>query len=231
MSQPAPDFAAAPSPEAEPTVQIRASDLATFVVAKLCHDFVSPAGAVVSGLDLLKDPSAQDMREDAMALIEASAEKLVAMAHFARVAFGAATTAERFDPAQIKGLADGAFSGMRAELEWSCGVDSLTKPQARALLNLAQIAGGSLAHGGVAKVRCAVEDQALILSAVAEGPRARLKPEVVTGLSGDTLTEGLAGQWIQPYWLWVTVAEAGGSLTHSFDEGRVEITARMPHRG
>ena len=146
MSQSAPDFASSPESPAEPTVQVRASDLASFVAAKLCHDFVSPAGAVVSGLDLLKDPSAQDMRDDAMALIEASAEKLVAMAHFARVAFGASTSMERFDPAQVKTLADGAFSGMRADLDWRCEVDSLSKPQARALLNLAQIAGGALTH-------------------------------------------------------------------------------------
>ena len=228
MSQPAPDLREDLRPTPEPTVQVRASDLASFVAAKLCHDFVSPAGAVVSGLDLLKDPSAQDMRDDAMALIEASAEKLVAMAHFARVAFGASTSMERFDPAQVKTLADGAFSGMRADLDWACETDSLSKPQARALLNLAQIAGGALAHGGVARVACAVEGETLVLNAIAEGPRARLKPEVVTGLSGDTLTEGLAGQWIQPYWLWITVAEAGGTLTHTVDEGRVEITARMP---
>ena len=228
MSQSAPDFASSPESPAEPTVQVRASDLASFVAAKLCHDFVSPAGAVVSGLDLLKDPSAQDMRDDAMALIEASAEKLVAMAHFARVAFGASTSMERFDPAQVKTLADGAFSGMRADLDWRCEVDSLSKPQARALLNLAQIAGGALAHGGTARVACTLEGETLVLNATAEGPRARLKPEVVTGLSGDTLTEGLAGQWIQPYWRWVTVAEAGGALTHSVEEGRVEIIARMP---
>ncbi len=224
MNQPAPDLR--PAPEA--TIQVRASDLASFVAAKLCHDFVSPAGAVVSGLDLLKDPSAQDMREDAMALIEASAEKLVAMAHFARVAFGASTSAERFDPAQVKTLADGAFAGLRASLEWTCDVDTLSKPQARALLNLAQITGGALAHGGVARLDCVVEGDTLVLKGTAEGPRARLKPEVVTGLSGDTLTEGLAGQWIQPYWLWLTVAETGGTMTHSVEEGRVEIIARMP---
>ena len=44
-------------------------ELAALVAAKLCHDFISPSGAIVSGLDLLKDPSAQDMKDDALALI------------------------------------------------------------------------------------------------------------------------------------------------------------------
>lgn len=205
-----------------------ASELASYVAAKLCHDFVSPAGAVVSGLDLLKDPGAQDMREDAMGLIEASAAKLVAMAHFARVAYGAATSAETFDAEDIRKLADSVFEGLRPTLDWSSEVSTFTKPQARAVLNLAQIAGGALAHGGVARLRIAPQGSDLVLEAVSEGPRAKLKAEVSTGLAGETLTEGLAGQWIQPYWLHSTVVEAGGSLSFEAMEERVEIRARMP---
>lgn len=216
------------SDDVQEPAMVKAADLASFVAAKLCHDFVSPAGAVVSGLDLLKDPSAQDMRDDAMALIEASAEKLVAMAHFARVAFGSGGGAERFDPEQLRGLADSAFAGLRADMDWSCEVVSLSKLQARAALNLAQIAGGALAHGGTASITVKPTDDGVELLAVAEGPRARLKNEVVVGLAGETLTEGLAGQWIQPYWLFLTVAEAGGRLTSSAEEGRVEIRLSMP---
>lgn len=203
-------------------------DLAVFIAGKLCHDFISPSGAIVSGLDLLKDPSAQDMREDAMALIESSAAKLVALVHFARVAFGAATTAERFDPAQLKGLADGVFASIRAELDWACDLPSLGKPQSRALLNLAQVAGGALAHGGVATIRAREEDGQVVMTAVAAGPRARLKPEAAVGLRGERLTEGLAGQWIQPYWLARTVADAGGTLVVETAEDRIEIRIRMP---
>ena len=35
-----------------------AADLAAQIAARLCHDFISPASAIVSGLDLLDDPSA-----------------------------------------------------------------------------------------------------------------------------------------------------------------------------
>ncbi len=86
-------------------------ELAALIAAKLCHDFISPSGAIVSGLDLLNDPTAQDMRDDALALITDSARKMVALVQFCRVAFGAATTAERFTGAELQALVDGVTAG------------------------------------------------------------------------------------------------------------------------
>ena len=60
------------------------------------------------------------------------------------------------------------------------------------------------------------------------GARARLKPEAETGLRGHRLTDGLTGQWIQPYWLWLTAHDAGGSLEVATDEGRVTLVVHMP---
>ncbi|HYF22315.1 MAG TPA: histidine phosphotransferase family protein [Caulobacteraceae bacterium] len=205
-----------------------ATDLASHVAAKLCHDFISPSGAIVSGLDLLKDPTAQDMREEAMSLIEASARKLVSIVHFARVAFGAATTSERFDARELETLVRGMFEHVRAELDWRVSVDTFEKPHARALLNLAQIGAGALPTGGVATLSVQLEDGGLAMRLDAKGPRARLKTEVATGLRGDRLTEGLAGQWIQPFWLHEVVRDAGGTLDFDTAEERVEIVARVP---
>jgi histidine phosphotransferase ChpT len=202
--------------------------LAAYVAGKLCHDFISPAGAIVSGLDLLNDPSAQDMRDDAMGLIDQSARKLVALVHFARVAFGAATTSERFTGEELRGLVQGLVEGGRASLDWRIDpAETFSKPRARALTNLAYLTAAALPSGGVAAVFLRREGEAVVLEGLAEGARARLKPEAVTGLAGRRLTEGLTGQWIQPYWLWLTVSGAGGVLTADAQEGRVVITARM----
>lgn len=204
------------------------SALASFLAAKLCHDFASPAGAVINGLDMMRDPDNQDMREDFMGLVETSAKKLLAMVHFARVAFGAATSAESFASDEVEALAQSAFEGIRPDLAWTSGIDRFSKPQARAVLNLAQIAGGALATGGLVKLSVTPSDGVLTLEADARGPRARLKQEVSTGLSGQTLTEGLAGQWTQPYWLFTTVSEAGGSLVTDLGDERVTIRITMP---
>lgn len=207
------------------------AELATYIAAKLCHDFISPAGAIVSGLDLIEDPTAQDMRDDAMGLITQSAKKLVALVHFARVAFGAATTSERFSGDELKGLVDGMVHGGRATLDWQVTEPSFSKPAARALVNLAYLTVGALPMGGAAVVTSRREGDRLILDGLAEGARARLKPEALTGLNGLRLTEGLPGQWIQPYWLWLTVANANGTLAVIAEDGRVQLTADLPHAG
>ena len=204
------------------------AELAAFIAAKLCHDFISPAGAVMSGLDLLDDPSAQDMRDDALGLIRQSAAKMVALVHFARVAFGAATSSEQFSGAELHGLVAGLTEGGRAVLDWRVGEAAFTKIQARALINLAYLTVSALPMGGTAVVTARREDGRLLLVGSAEGARARLKPEAVIGLRGERLTEGLAGQWIQPYWLWLTAREAGGRLDVAAEEGRVALMARLP---
>jgi histidine phosphotransferase ChpT len=203
--------------------------LAALVAGKLCHDFISPAGAISSGLDLLKDPSAQDMRDDAMGLIEASARKMIALVSFARVAFGAATSAERFSGAELGQLVSGLTEGGRATLNWAVADGSYSKPQARALVNLAYLTMAALPSGGVATVSARPDGGRLVIEGIAEGARARLKAEAVAGLAGRPLTEGLPGQWIQPYWLWLTAHDAGGRLEVQADEGRVTLAAHMPN--
>lgn len=203
--------------------------LAALIAGKLCHDFISPAGAISSGLDLLKDPSAQDMRDDAMSLIEASARKMVALVSFARVAFGAATSAERFSAAELGELVAGLTEGGRATLDWKAGDGSYSKAQSRALVNLAYLTMAALPSGGNAVIATRRDGDDLIIEGLAEGNRARLKAEAVAGLAGQALGEGLPGQWIQPYWLWLTAHDAGGSLDVRCEEGRVVLSARMPN--
>ena len=222
---PNPTEDAAGTPAGEPP---RGTAMASFIAAKLCHDFISPAGAIVSGLDLLKDPTAQDMRDDAMSLIESSAGKLVSIVNFARVAFGAATTAERFDAAELEKLVGDDFAHVRGDLAWDVSVQTFEKPAARALLNLAHIAGAALPMGGTAALSVKQDGDDIVMVARSEGRRARLKPEVVTGLKGEALSEGLAGQWIQGYWLSEVVREAQGSLDADLGEEIVTITVRIP---
>ncbi|QTN19221.1 histidine phosphotransferase [Brevundimonas sp. AJA228-03] len=209
-------------------LSIDGSELASLLVAKLCHDFISPSGAIVSGLDLLNDPTAQYMRDDAIALLTDSARKMVAQVQFFRVAFGAATTAERFSGDELKALVDGVTRDGRARLDWQLEVTDFSKPQARALVNLAYLTAAALPMGGQAVVtaRAVIDD--LVLTGTAEGARARLKPEAAKGLAGQRLTEGLTGQWIQPYWLWLTLQQQGGWLDVETVEDRVVLTGTMP---
>ena len=207
---------------------IRPAELAAYLAARMCHDFISPASAIVSGLDLLEDPSAQDMRDEAMGLIANSAKKLADMLSFCRVAFGASASAETFDARELEKLAQGAFGHMRATLDWQVDAPSLNKPAARTLLNLAQMAGAALPTGGEARLRAVQEGDALVIAIEAEGPRARLRPEVLAGLRGEAQGEGLHGHWVQAYYTHLFVTDAGGRVFTDVQDDRVVFAATLP---
>ena len=222
-------LADSPPPLAAPAAEpLAPPELAALLAARICHDLINPASAVVSGLDLLEDPSAQDMREDAMRLIEASGRKLVAQLAFARVAFGASASAQTFASEELRRLAEAVFADLRPTLDWQVRTPSMNKPAARAVLNLAQMGGVALPTGGVARILGVESGSDLLLALEAEGGRARLRPEVAAGLKGERSAEGGPGYWIQAYYLHALLKEAGGRVDAAAADGRVVVRVRVP---
>ncbi|HZC17855.1 MAG TPA: histidine phosphotransferase family protein [Caulobacteraceae bacterium] len=205
----------------------RPYELAAHLAARLCHDFISPAGAIMSGLDLLNDPDAQDMRDDALRLIAASSEKLVALLAFDRVAFGASAAAEAFDVRELERLTRDVYAHGRAELDWAVDGESLAKPVARVLLNLAQIGAGLLPTGGTARLTVTAEPEETEVCVRAEGAKVRLRPEVADGLAGLPLGDGLGGHWVQAYYLKGLVDAADGALEIETAETVITVRARL----
>jgi histidine phosphotransferase ChpT len=207
---------------------ISRADLAAHLAGRLCHDLISPVSAVISGLDLLTDPAAHDMRADAMRLIDQSARKLAKLLSFARAAYGASGSADTFDPRELEELTRGLFSLGRAELDWAVPGERLTRPVTRVLLNLAQLGTAALPKGGIARLQVDGHDGLTAVRLTARGPRARLRPETLEGLSGLALTEGLTGQWIPGYYLYVVAADAAGRLETAAGQDVVTIEVRLP---
>ncbi len=203
-------------------------ELAARLAARLCHDFITPASAIVTGHDLLEDPTAKDMRDDAMDLIAASARKLGDLLQFARVAFGASAQAESFDTAELERLARGIYAQVRPELEWAIEPQSLPKAAARALMNLAQLTADALPFGGVARAGLAREPGRLILTVKGAAPRVRLHAEVAGGMAGEPLGDGLGGRWVQAYYLHALVRAAGGAVSAEAAEGQITFSATLP---
>lgn len=221
MNQPHPAFPPADQP-------VSPQELAAKLASKLCHDFISPAGAIVSGLDLLDDPTAKDMRDEAMDLIAASARKLVDQLAFARVAFGSSAGVGGFDCAELERLTQGVYAHVRASLEWSTSTPSLPKATAQTLVNLAQLAAGALPLGGVARLQTSQDSSGHVISIVATGPKARLHAEVAEGLSGAPLGDGLGGRWVQAYYVHAIATAAGGTVQAEVVEETVTFRAVLP---
>ncbi|HEY2709075.1 MAG TPA: histidine phosphotransferase family protein [Caulobacteraceae bacterium] len=203
-------------------------ELAARVASKLCHDFISSAQAIVSGLDLIDDPSMKDMHDDAMELISTSTRKLVDQLSFARVAFGAAQGVDLFDCVELGRMTGAVYSTVRAELDWAVPMAQLPKAPAQVLANLAQLAAGALPLGGVARLEASQDADGYVISAIARGPKARLHAEVEGGLAGRPLGDGLGGRWVQPYYIAVLTHAAGGTIEAEAADELVTIKARIP---
>jgi histidine phosphotransferase ChpT len=212
-------------PAAEP---VTASELAAQLAGRLCHDLIAPASAIISGFELLEDPSMAEMRADAMNLIKASAQKTVSLVTFSRVAFGASNTAEDFAVEDLRRLTESVYGYVRAELDWAVELQVFNKPAARALLNLAQIGADAAPTGGTVRITAHVEAGEILMSVEATSPRARLRPETLQGLRGEALSEGLGGYWVQAYYLSALLRTAGGRVDAVIAEGRVVLRARCP---
>jgi len=214
---------AADHPEA-----IQPVDLAARLAARLCHDFISPVSAIVSGLDLIDDPEQQDMREEAMSLIATSSRKLAALLSFARIAFGGASASELFDSRDLERLTRALFEHVRAEVQWLVEPAGFGKSAARTLLNLAQLGATALPMGGTAALSAHQARGRLQLDLDAQGIRARLRPEAIEGLEGRPFSEGLGGQWVQTFFLRSIVEQAGGTLEFHTAENAVRVRVILP---
>ena len=95
------------------------SDLASALAARLCHDFVGPAGSAVAGLDILAASPAEDMRGAAMEMIDDSARRLLALIVFSRVAYGAGEHAagQGFERSGVEDLIAGPIRHARKDDE------------------------------------------------------------------------------------------------------------------
>ena len=65
-------------------------DLASLLCSRLCHDMLSPVGALTNGLELLADEKDPEMRQRCFELLEQSAKTSANKLKFFRLAFGAA---------------------------------------------------------------------------------------------------------------------------------------------
>lgn len=219
---------AAEAPEGSEPSFITPEELAARLASKLCHDFISPAGAIMSGLDLLDDPAAKDMREEAMALIASSARKLIDHLAFARAAYGSPAGVQEFDCAELERLTLGVYAHVRAELDWAAPAGMLPRTASQVLLNLAQLAANALPLGGTARIETDVGASGRRIEALAIGPKARLHAEVVTGLAGEPLEDGLSGRWTPAYFVRAIARAAGGEVSADAVDGRVTFRATLP---
>jgi len=195
------------------TLAVNSLDLASLLCSRLCHDLMSPVGALNNGIELLADETDPDMREKCLELLGDSARATANKLKFFRLAFGAGGGfGEEIDTREARAALEGLFGGEgKIELGWVVENEQLPKGAVRLLLNLALLAGDALVRGGRLDVGAERGDGEIELAVRAEGPRILLDPALretlATGGKG-VIEPRAAGAWLAHS----LAAEAGGSI-------------------
>ena len=200
-------------------------DFAALLVSRVCHDLVSPVGAVVNGLEVLEDETDMAMRADALRLVAASAEQAAARLQFARIAFGAAGSAgAELDLAEVGRIMSGLLKGGKVELVWQAEAVNWPKDWAKLLMNAVLVGADSLPRGGKIHVETSRAAQAPKFTIRAAGTIARITPEVERALSGEP-AGALDGRSIQPYLTYQLSKTLAVVLSVAAADGEVRLTA------
>src|SRR6187200_145442 len=133
-----------PSPGPAPD----ALELAALLCSRVCHDLISPVGAIVNGLEVLDDDPKPEDREFALELIRKSAKTASARLQFCRLAFGAAGSAgAAIDTGDAEQVARGLLCDERTKLEWHAIRVLMPKNKVKLALNLCLIAAAAIPRG------------------------------------------------------------------------------------
>lgn len=213
---------------------MNAVDLASLLCSRLCHDLMSPVGALNNGIELLADEHDPDMREKCLELLADSARASANKLKFFRLAFGAAGGfGEDIDTSEAHAALAGVFGAeRRIELGWIVAGEKLPKGAVKLLLNVALLAGDALVRGGRLDVGAENNDDAIELVIRGEGPRILLDPAL-----RDTLAKGSSDGAVEPRaagaWLAHSLAaEAGGTIRLSDPSDEVLLIGiTLPRRG
>ncbi|MEO7634640.1 MAG: histidine phosphotransferase family protein [Sphingomicrobium sp.] len=193
---------------------MNAVDLASLLCSRLCHDLMSPVGALNNGIELLADEDDPAMREKCLELLEDSARASANKLKFFRLAFGAAGGfGEDVDTHEARAALEGVFGAeRRLTISWEVTEDRLPKGAIKLLLNLALLAGDALVRGGRLDIGAESRENEIELVIRGEGPRILLDPALrqtlATGLSEGTVEPRAAGAWLAHS----LAADAGGTI-------------------
>lgn len=185
-------------------------ELAALLCSRVCHDVISPVGAITNGLEVLEDDDDPEMRVHAMNLITQSAQQASAKLQFARLAFGAAGSAgAELDLGDACNVAQGLMKSEKANLIWNAPHATIGKDYVKLALNMLLIGLAAIPRGGVVTLTITGDLKAPILRVTSSGQAARVPDETRTFLGGRATGQFLDARAAQPYFTGLVARDLG----------------------
>jgi histidine phosphotransferase ChpT len=178
--------------------------------ARLCHELVSPIGAIGNGIELLgeEDP---DFVRDAIELIGQSARKAAQRLQFYRFAYGTSTTGGSSSPVGGRELAEGLLEGGKICCEWLAEAVTLPHDWQRLACNMLVLGAETLPRGGTVVVR-PLRDGVSGIEVVAKGESTNVTPEMRLALDLGIAVDHLTSRTIHAYFSACLASQLGASL-------------------
>lgn len=191
--------------------ELSAPDLAALLASRLCHDVISPVGAIRAGFELL-DEMPDD--PDAMALVRNSTHCAVAKLEFARIAFGSSGSAGagQIDLGTARTAAENFMKFEKADIAWNGERAYVAKNVAKLVLNLILVANASVPRGREIVVDIEEVEPQTRVTLTARGKPLRVPARFRALLSGEN-EEPVDAQAIQAYYTLLLAREAGLGVT------------------
>ena len=204
-------------------IAIGALDLAALLCSRVCHDLISPVGAIVNGLEVLDEDKDEETKVFALDLIKKSAQQASAKLQFCRLAFGAAGSAgAQIDLGDAEKVARGLLGDDKTTIVWNLPRELLPKNRVKLLLNMLLIAVGTIPRGGSLTVGAGEDGKGFTI--VASGLNARLA-EATSGLLVGSPAHPVDAHAIQPLYTGILARDCGLAITAAAERDTVTITA------
>jgi histidine phosphotransferase ChpT len=184
-------------------------DLAALLCSRVCHDIVSPVGAIANGLEMMDEEDDEEMRKLALELVRRSARQASAKLQFCRMAFGAAGgVGSMLDVGEAGDIAQLFLGDDKVKLGWLAPRGARDKNEVKLLLNLLLLAVAAVPRGGTVTIE-ATDD---LLSATAEGDGARLADKTKAVLDRAVPAAEFDARLVQAYYALRLAEQAGFAI-------------------
>src|SRR6202140_4712306 len=211
----------APSPGPVPD----ALELAALLCSRVCHDLISPVGAIVNGLEVLDDNPKPEDREFALDLIRKSAKTASARLQFCRLAFGAAgSSGAQIDLGDAQTMARGHLEDAKTTIVWNLPRVLLPKNRVKLLLNMMVIAQQTIPRGGVLTVDSIGEGDSFGFRVTASGLNARM-PQNIAELLSSGSASSVDAHGVEPFYTRLLAQSCGLNVKLAPEGDAVVVTA------
>jgi histidine phosphotransferase ChpT len=208
-----------------PGPALDALELAALLCSRVCHDLISPVGAIVNGLEVLDDNPKPEDRDFALDLIRKSAKTASARLQFCRLAFGAAGSAgAQIDLGDAHAMSRGHIDDGKTSLAWNLPRILLPKNRVKLLLNMLVIAQHTIPRGGTLTVDPIGEGDSMGFRVTASGLNARL-PQNIAALMSASQPPAADAHAVQPYYTRLLAQACGLSVRLAPDGEAVVVIA------